>query len=214
MAGLIVESSKPKSDQLNAADLIGRELVIKIVRVDIDLAKDQPATVHAETMDGKKMRPFKPCKNMQRVMIQGWGDDEKIYAGKYLRLFHDPKVKWGGQDVGGVRVNAMSNIKHDFTFNYRSSRTNVEPMKIAKLDVAAIADQPQVEIASQETLDAGASAAAGGVASYTAWKDSLPADVKATIKPYHAGWVKVAKAADEAATDIPIDNTTQEGPAL
>ena len=45
------------------------------------------------------------------------------------------------------------------------------------------------------------------MASYNRVEGPLPADVKAIDSPYHAGWVKVAKA-DEAATDIPIDNTT------
>ncbi len=195
MAGLIVEATKAKSDQLNASDLIGTEIIIKITKVTIDLAKEQPVTVHAETADGKKLRAFKPCKNMGRVMQQGWGDDEAKYAGKFLRLFCDPKVTWAGQEVGGVRVNGMSNIKNDFTFNYRKSRTTVEPMKIAKLDMATVS-APQPVIASQETIEAGDAAAAKGVAAYTTWKDGLAPEVKATIKPYHAAWSKAAVAAD------------------
>ncbi len=207
MAGLIMEAAKPKSDQLNSDDLIGIDsIIIKVISVEVKLGKDQPVTVNAEHLDGRKMLPFKPCKNMMRCMAQGWGDDEKIYAGKYLKLFRDPKVTWAGQEVGGLRIKAMSNIKHSFKFIYRKARGAMEPMQIDRLDPSELGAVKPIDPAVKAAGDA---AAAGGVKSYTEWKDGLTPEVKETIKPYHPDWAKLAKEADQpkeqqpAATDAP-----------
>lgn len=195
--GLIRKAAEPKSDQLNAVDLIGDvKIMIKIVSVSVDLSKEQRVTVQAQYLNGEKIRPFKPCKNMQNCMIQGWGDEENTYAGKYLELFRDPKAIYAGQEVGGIRISGMSNIKHDFTFMYRKNRTSFEPMNIRRIDPS------EYTTAQPKPIDpavkaAGDAAAAGGVKSYTDWKDSLAPDVKETIKPYHLDWVKVAKEADQ-----------------
>ena len=64
----------PKSDQINADDLIGGPLTIKVTKVSLTEEKDQPFAINFEG-DGRK--PYKPCKSMRRVMIRIWGADAR-----------------------------------------------------------------------------------------------------------------------------------------
>ncbi|MBK8200630.1 MAG: hypothetical protein IPK75_20025 [Acidobacteria bacterium] len=83
----------PKSDQLNADDLLSGPRTITITKVSGTGAADQPVAVHFEGDDGK---PYKPCKSMRRVMIAGWGVDAAQYVGRSMTLYCDPKVVFGG----------------------------------------------------------------------------------------------------------------------
>ncbi len=102
----------PKSDQLNADDLLGRTLTVRITNVSMNTSADQPVAVHFEGDQGK---PFKPCKSMRRVMVQIWGPDASAYAGRSMTLYRDAAVKFGGLDVGGIRISHMSGLDRDVT---------------------------------------------------------------------------------------------------
>ena len=53
----------PRSDQLNADDLIGGPRTIKVRQVSISKGADQPASIFFEGDDGK---PYKPGLSMRR----------------------------------------------------------------------------------------------------------------------------------------------------
>lgn len=90
----------PKSDQLNADDLIGGTRTIRISSVSAGNA-EQPVVIH---FDGDNGRPYKPGKSMRRVLVCLWGNDSAAYIGRRLTLYRDPSVKFGGEDVGGIRI--------------------------------------------------------------------------------------------------------------
>lgn len=96
----------PKSDQLNADDLTGTTLTIKVTDVRRG-ATDQPVDIHYEGDEG---RPYKPGKSMRRVLIYCWGDDGKAWIGRSMTLYCDPEVKFGGVKVGGIRISHLSHI--------------------------------------------------------------------------------------------------------
>lgn len=97
-----------KSDQLNFVDLGSfGEMEILITRVVTTDAREQPVTVFFEGDNGK---PYKPNKGMIRVMAEAWGDDDVAWAGKSLLIYGDPKAKWAGVEVGGIRIKALSHI--------------------------------------------------------------------------------------------------------
>jgi hypothetical protein len=123
----------PKSDQLNADDLIGRELTIKITGVDIKGGQEQPVSIHFEGDGGK---PYKACKSMCRVMVSAWGPDSKKYVGRSLTLYRDPKVKWGGMEVGGIRISHMSDIADDMTMALTVTRANKKPFTVRPIEQA------------------------------------------------------------------------------
>lgn len=99
----------PKSDQLNAEQLISKSLTITVSEVKRGQA-DQPVIISYENDEG---RPFKPCKTMRKVLIFAWGDDGREWAGRSMTLFCDPEVKFGGVKVGGIRISHLSHIEHD-----------------------------------------------------------------------------------------------------
>jgi len=106
MAPVIV----PKSDQLSADSLLTGPLTITITGVDIRAGTEQPVSISYEDDNGQ---PWKPCKSMSRVLVSAWGPDSKAYVGRAVTLYRDPKVKWGGMEVGGIRVSHMSHIRGD-----------------------------------------------------------------------------------------------------
>lgn len=100
---------EPNSQQMNADDLISGPKTIKIRRVTASSgSKEQPISVFYEGDDGK---PYMPCKSMRRVMVQLWGANAGEYTGKRMTLYRDPKVTWGGMEVGGIRISHMSDIE-------------------------------------------------------------------------------------------------------
>lgn len=120
----------PKSDQLNADDLIGRDLTIKITGVAIRGGQEQPVAISFEGDNGK---PYKACKSMCRVMVSAWGADSSKYVGRSMTLYRDPTVKWGGMDVGGIRISHMSNIEKSMTMALTMTRANKKPFTVKPL---------------------------------------------------------------------------------
>ena len=98
------DTIKPKSDQLNADDLLTGPMNVEIVGIRRG-SVDQPVI-----MDILGQQPYKPCKTMRRVLITAWGDDGKAWVGRSMTLFCDPSVKWGGVAIGGIRISHLSHI--------------------------------------------------------------------------------------------------------
>jgi hypothetical protein len=99
----------PKSDQLNAEDFLAGPLTYTIDAVHIQAGTEQPVNI---MMVGEK-RAWRPCKSMSRVLVHAWGPDANAYIGRSVTLYNDPKVKWGGMEVGGIRVSHLSHIERD-----------------------------------------------------------------------------------------------------
>lgn len=105
------EALAPRSDQLNADDLIAGPRTIKITEARVlDAGREGKKIV--VRYEGDNGKPWKPCKTMGRAMVMVWGiTDEEQFAGKALTLYRDPEVKFGDQGaVGGIRISHMSHI--------------------------------------------------------------------------------------------------------
>lgn len=118
----------PKSDQLNADDLIAGTITVKIMGIRRG-SRDQPVIMD---IDGG-YQPYKPCLSMRRVMIAAWGDNGNLWVGKSLTLYNDPTVKFGKVAMGGIRISHMSGIKETLnimltTTRARRSNYRVEPL--------------------------------------------------------------------------------------
>ena len=103
----ILQTIQPKSDQLNADDLVSGPVTVTVTAVKRG-AEDQPVCIELAGYDG---RPYKPCKSMRRVLISLWGERPNEWIGRRLTLYCDPDVKWGGVRAGGIRISHMSNIE-------------------------------------------------------------------------------------------------------
>ncbi|MAO79602.1 MAG: hypothetical protein CMH82_02850 [Nocardioides sp.] len=123
----------PKSDQLNADDLIGGPRTITITRVTGNEGNaEQPVNIFFEGDNGK---PFRPCKSMRRVMVKIWGADASKYAGQSMTLYRDPKVKWGGMEVGGIRISHMTGLQKPETMALTASKQARAPYTVKPLTV-------------------------------------------------------------------------------
>jgi len=138
----------PKSDQLNTDDLIAGPRTIKIERVTASTTPEQPVSVHYEGDNGK---PWKPCKSMRRVLIALWGSKGSGYVGKRVTLYRDDTVKFGGIEVGGIRI-SHADIDSDVTIALTESRAKRKPTVIRKLAaslaVTAAIKGPMVALSS------------------------------------------------------------------
>lgn len=118
----------PKSDQLNADDLIAGPITVRIVSVTHGNA-ECPIRVNIE---GRL--PYYPCKSMRRVLVSAWGEDGAAYAGRYMTLYRDPEVKYGGIKVGGIRISHLSDIPTDMFMALTVTRGKRAEYKVSKLD--------------------------------------------------------------------------------
>ena len=125
----LTDTIAPKSDQLNADDLLTGPLTVDIIDVTRG-SKDQPVVI---SIKGKM--PYKPCKTMIRVLITAWGQDGKAWAGKRMTLYCDPSVKFGGVALGGIRISHLSHIDGPMNMMLTQSRGRKAQVIVAALPV-------------------------------------------------------------------------------
>lgn len=120
---------QPKSDQVNADDFIGGPRTFTIEAVHINPDADQPVQIQ---LVGEK-RVWRPCKSMSRVLVAGWGPDAKTYTGRSVTLYRDPRVKWGGMEVGGIRISHMTHIERDMMIQLTATKGKRAPHVVKPL---------------------------------------------------------------------------------
>lgn len=121
----------PKSNQLNADDLISGPLTIRVTKVTASgESAEQPVAVFYEGDNGK---PYLPCKTCRRVMVAVWGRDASVYPGRSMTLYRDSKVTFGGMAVGGIRISHMSDMPEAMTLAITMSKAKRAPMTIKPL---------------------------------------------------------------------------------
>lgn len=126
----ISQTVAPKSDQLNADDLIGGPRTITVTRVSKMKEPDQPIAIYFEGDNGK---PYKPGKSMRRVLLRIWGQDGATYAGRRMTLYRDDAVQFGGAAVGGIRISHMSGISSAVTMALTVTRASRKPFTVKPL---------------------------------------------------------------------------------
>ena len=102
----ISNTIEPDSTQINADDLISAPITVTIREVSKGNT-EQPVNIHlVEYPD----RAYRPSKSMRRVIVAAWGSDASQYAGRQLKLFRNPDIKFGRDTVGGIEIEAMSHL--------------------------------------------------------------------------------------------------------
>lgn len=150
----LARALEPKSDQLNADDLVTGPITIKIRKMEVKGEGEQRISVY---YDGDNGKPYKPGKSMGRVMVQAWGANPHNYIGRSMTLYCDPTVKWAGMEVGGIRISHMSDIKSKMTFMLTATKGNKKPYVVQPL-VAAVGKpgDPEHHLVSIEEIDVAA----------------------------------------------------------
>lgn len=120
----------PNSQQLNADDLLNTTRVIRVTAVKRGSGKEQPISIEYHGMEG---RPYKPCKSMRRVLIAAWGEDGREWAGRSMKLYTDPEVKFGGVKVGGIRISQLSHMEKEMRILLTATRGKKDESRITRL---------------------------------------------------------------------------------
>jgi hypothetical protein len=178
----------PKGDQLNTDQLLGGPIIITVSDVRVGSGVDQPVSVFY-ALDPQ--RPFKPCKTMRKLMIHAWGHDATQWVGKSVELFAEPTVKFGGEEVGGIRISRMSDINpRGIDLSLTATKGRKEKHRVAllkasdELTAALAAIEGITDKTSQTAAKAKASALTGAdresaLAAYARKVDSLKSAAKA-----------------------------------
>lgn len=144
----LTESIAPKSDQLNAEDLLTGPRTFTVADVKKGSA-EQPVDIHLVEFPG---RPFRPSKTVRRILVNAWGAEASAYVGRRMTLYRDPAVKFGGMDVGGIRVSHLSHIEKPLSVALTVSRGKRQPYTVQPL-AEAPAPAWDVAVAAASTED-------------------------------------------------------------
>jgi hypothetical protein len=201
----------PKSDQINADDLIGGPRTITVTRVTGNEGNaEQPVNVFFEGDNGK---PFRPCKSMRRVMVKVWGADASKYVGNSMTIYPDPKVKWGGMEVGGIRISHMTGIDAPQVMALTETRSKRAPYTVKPLK-----DVPQAQGNTEAAEKAGRTFITNigrapdleKLDEYAASKSGLLDDLKRDLPDLHAEAVAVLEA--KRTSFAPAEQEAEEDP--
>lgn len=143
----IEDTIVPKSDQVQADDLITGPRTVTVESISKGSA-EQPVNIHLVEFPG---RPFRPSKTVRRLIIAAWGAETSTYIGRRMTIYRDPTVKFGGQEVGGVRVSHLSHIDKRMTLALTVTRGRRAPYVVDPLPdgPAVITDAQAEEIAAE-----------------------------------------------------------------
>lgn len=183
----------PKSDQLNAEQLLLGPLTITVTRVTVGASDEQPVAVYYE---GDKGRPFKPCKTMRKLLAFAWGADASQWGGRSMTLYNDPAVKFGGDEVGGIRISHLSDLPGPtLTASLTTTRGKKAKFAVKRMDrpagvdhlglIRAAATLDELK-AAFEAADAAAKKArdADARARYIEAKDARKAELQRKPEPF------------------------------
>lgn len=119
----------PKSDQINAEDLLTGPVTVTVESVTEGSA-EQPVDFHLAEYPG---RAYRPSKTMRRVIVKVWGKESSAYTGHRMTLYRDPDVKFGGQKVGGIKISHLSHISERLTIALTETRGKRTPHTVEPL---------------------------------------------------------------------------------
>ena len=121
----------PKSDQLNADDLMSHPVTVTIESVTKG-TPEQPINVNLIEYPG---RAYRPSKSMRRVMVIVWGAEASEYTGRQLTLYRNPEITFGRDKVGGIEIAAMSHIDAPVTIPLTVTRGKRKDFTVKPLEV-------------------------------------------------------------------------------
>ena len=127
------QAMAPRSDQLNADDMISGPVTARIVKIKSGMRDGVPCVeLHLQGYQG---RPWRPCKTEQRVLSAAWGDEPATWLGRVVRLKRDSTVRFGAEAVGGIRIEALSHLRGPVEVSSQVTRgkrglRRVEPLAV------------------------------------------------------------------------------------
>jgi hypothetical protein len=99
-------TAEPRSDQWNADDFVGGPRTFTIAGVRTGTAEQK---YDIDLVEGEG-RSWRPPLTMLRLLITAWGDDGSAWVGRRVTLYRDPSIRFGKDQVGGIRISHLSHI--------------------------------------------------------------------------------------------------------
>lgn len=140
----------PRSDQINAEDLLAGPMTVTIESVTGGTA-EQPVNVHLVETPG---RAYRPSKTMRRVIVKAWGADSDAYIGRRMTLYRDADVKFGGIKVGGIKISHLSHIDKAFSLALTETKGKRTPHTVEPLPDSPKSTMPPAPAPSREDIAA------------------------------------------------------------
>jgi hypothetical protein len=174
----------PKSDQINADDLIGTDRTVTITGIYRGNA-EQPIEIHLA-----ECKPYRPGKSMARVLAACWGNNPAAWPkNARMTLYRDSDVMFGGVKVGGIRISHLSHIDRAM-----SVALTVTKGKKAMHTVQPLKPEPTRQPTTPPPTLAEVLAAAGAtMAAADAWFTAKGKPAVSTVSPAKqtdaAGWL-------------------------
>ena len=152
-------TAEPRSDQYNSEDFIGGARTFTIAGVDVGTA-EQKYDIHLEGEE----RAWRPPLTMLRLLMAAWGDESDDWIGRRVTLYRDDSVRFGSEEVGGVRISHLSNLPGGRPLTVKLTKTRgrkqnhtVEPLPDAPAALPPMGDDAATDfaqaIAEAATLD-------------------------------------------------------------
>lgn len=189
-----------KSDQINAEDFgVGESKTITITRYKVTGNGDQPLSLY---FTGDKGKAYRPCKTIMKVLDAVWGEELDNYVGRSMTLICDPKVRFGADEVGGIRLTHVSHINAPMSVMVTVTRSVKKPYRVLPLHIV-----PGAEISTSDALHALHVSAGDGLSALQEAWGMLPASVRKAISPSGcpADLKSLAEAADKQRADAAAD---------
>jgi len=139
-------TAEPRSDQWNAEDFLSGPRTFTIAGVTPGKA-EQKYDIHLVEGEG---RVWRPPLTMLRVLLAAWGDNAAEWQGRRVTLYLDPTVRFGKEQVGGIRISHLSHIDKPLTVSVTVTRGRRAPYKVEPLVETA----PAPSISDEQIADA------------------------------------------------------------
>lgn len=160
----LTESLAPKSDQLDAIELVGGPRTFTIEKVTAHNV-EQPFSFHLAGFP----RVWRPGLSMRRVIAAAWGTSAETYTGRSITLYCDPTIRFGNDITGGTRISHMSHIDKPVSVPLPVKRGKITTFTVQPLKVAPTRDwMAELQLAGSDVDALGAL----GVAAKTAGADT------------------------------------------
>jgi len=221
-ATALQQALAPKSDQLNADDLLVGGIVIIIAKVNINLGSEQKIIINYHGDNGK---PWKPSKGMGRVLTMILGGDPDKWIGETVELYRDETVSFGkDKNCGGIRIAGMSAVKTRTilsitTAKGKKSQVTIEPIVVAGNQQQQRAPAQQAPQQTEQpnpkrdwAIKLKAAVNYGSIAVDEVWA-TVPAELQPEMEAFYKERFIMAQAFDPK-DDAPVsDQQQQEQPA-
>lgn len=142
-------TAEPRSDQWNADDFVGGARTFTVAGVDVGTA-EQKYDIHLEGQE----RAWRPPLTMLRLLMHAWGDESDDWIGRRVTLYRDESVRFGSEEVGGIRISHMSNLPGGRPLTVKLTKTRgrkqnytVEPLPDAPPALPPMSDDAATDFA-------------------------------------------------------------------